>query len=273
MKLTATILGCGSSGGVPRIGNQWGACDPSDPRNRRLRCSLLLTRHGPQGTTRVLIDTSPDLRAQMLAADVDHLDAVFITHEHADHTHGIDELRAFYLRARQRVPVWADETTGSLLMSRFGYCFYSAPGSDYPPIADLNRLHPGVRVEVGGKGGAISLVPFILRHGNIDALGFRIDEMAYTPDLNGIPDDSRHALKDLGLWIVDALRITPHPSHFHLSETLEWIEHLRPRRAILTNLHIDLDYGALSRLLPAEIVPAHDGMTVEVPSIVASCSS
>jgi phosphoribosyl 1,2-cyclic phosphate phosphodiesterase len=266
MTLTATILGCGSSGGVPRIGNQWGACDSSNPRNRRLRCSLLLTRSNSMGVTRILIDTSPDLRQQMLLADVDHLDAVFFTHEHADHTHGIDELRVFYLLDRQRVPVWADETTGTLLMSRFGYCFYSAPGSDYPPILNLNRLVAGKSVNVDGKGGPLTLSPFTVHHGNIRALGFRIADMAYTPDLNGVPDHSLEALSGLDLWIVDALRLDPHPSHFHLSETLAWIERIKPKRAVLTNMHVDLDYGSLMRMLPKSIEPAYDGMTMTLSS-------
>jgi phosphoribosyl 1,2-cyclic phosphate phosphodiesterase len=169
--------------------------------------------------------------------------------------------------------VWADEITGTLLTSRFGYCFYTAPGSDYPPIAELNRLHSGKAVEVDGKGGPVTLLPFVVRHGNIDALGFRINGMAYTPDLNGIPSESMYALEDLALWIVDALRIIPHPSHFHFSETLEWIERLRPSRAILTNLHIDMDYGALLRSLPASVRPAFDGMTVDVPELVPSYSA
>jgi phosphoribosyl 1,2-cyclic phosphate phosphodiesterase len=262
MSVTATILGCGSSGGVPRIGNQWGACDPSNPRDRRLRCSLLITRSAGTGATRVLIDTSPDLREQMLAAGVDSLDGVLFSHEHADHTHGIDELRAFYLRQRKRVPVWADETTGTLLTARFGYCFYTAPGSDYPPILDLNRLVAGSSVTIEGRGGALDLLPFSVHHGTIESLGFRIGGLAYTPDLNGIPDGSLDVLSGLDVWIVDALRIDPHPSHFHLSETLAWIERLKPRRAILTNMHFDLDYASLSRTLPKSVEPAYDGMTI-----------
>jgi phosphoribosyl 1,2-cyclic phosphate phosphodiesterase len=264
MSLTLTILGCGSSGGVPRIGNQWGSCDPANPRNRRLRCSLLVTRSGPEGATRVLIDTSPDLRQQALGAGIDRLDAVFFTHEHADHTHGIDELRGFYLRDRRLVPVWAGEMTGTLLMSRFGYCFYTAPGSDYPPILSLNRLVPGLSVDIEGKGGRLTLLPFTVHHGTIEALGFRFAGIAYTPDLNGVPDHSLAALSGLDLWIVDALRIDPHPSHFHLSETLTWIARIKPKHAILTNMHNDLDYGALSRTLPKSIEPAYDGMMLTI---------
>ncbi len=255
-----TILGCGSSGGVPRIGNNWGLCDPENPKNRRRRCSILLSLAGEAGKTRVLIDTSPDLRDQMLSTGTDALDAVLFTHEHADHTHGIDELRAFYLRQRHLIPIWADEKTANLLVSRFGYCFVSAPGSDYPPILRLNRITADQPVEISGKGGAIRTLPFVVHHGNIDVLGFRFGNVAYTPDVNGIPDASLAALSDLDLWVVDALRPVPHPSHFSLPETLAWIERLKPKRAVLTNMHIDLDFDTLKRELPPYIEPAYDGM-------------
>ena len=264
MTRTITILGCGSSGGVPRIGNQWGICDPNNPKNRRRRCSILVRDSGPQGETRVLVDTSPDMRDQMLDAGVERVDAVLYTHEHADHTHGIDELRAFYLRDRRLVPVWADEVTGNLLTSRFNYCFYTAPGSDYPPILALNRIVAGKPIEVAGKGGAISALPFELEHGRITALGFRIGDTAYTPDLNGIPDASIPALTGLDLWIVDALRPVPHPSHFSLPETLAWIGRLKPQRAVITNMHIDLDFDTLKRELPEGVEPAYDGMVLEI---------
>lgn len=262
MTAELTILGCGSSGGVPRVGGDWGQCDPVNPRNRRRRCSVLLTQFNTQGSTRVLIDTSPDMRDQMLEARVPDLDAVLYTHEHADHTHGIDELRAFFLLKRQRVQVWADEPTGQMLMSRFSYCFYTAPGSDYPPILSLNRLTSGTPVTVTGAGGAITALPFRVHHGTIDALGFRIGATAYTPDLNGIPDESLGALEGLDLWIIDALRRGRHPSHLSLSETLAWIERLKPKSAILTNMHVDLDYDTLLRELPSHVTPAHDGMRV-----------
>jgi phosphoribosyl 1,2-cyclic phosphate phosphodiesterase len=264
VSLTLTILGCGSSGGVPRIGGDWGRCDPTNPKNRRRRCSVLLARRGPAGTTQVLIDTSPDLREQMLDAGVRHIDGVLYTHEHADHTHGIDELRAFYLRQRHKVRLWADEMTGQMLMGRFPYCFYTAPGSDYPAIAELHRLTAGEPVRINGAGDEIAALPFTVRHGNIDALGFRIGDTAYTPDLNGVPDVSFGWLRDLDLWIVDALKRTPHPSHLCLHETLEWIARIKPRRAIVTNLHNDLDYDTLRRELPPHVEPAYDGMEVGI---------
>ncbi len=264
MTVTLKILGCGSSGGVPRIGGDWGKCDPANPKNRRRRCSVLLTRLSPSGVTRLLIDTSPDMREQMLDANIGDLDAVFYTHEHADHTHGIDELRAFFLKKRARVEVWADEATGQMLMTRFSYCFYTAPGSDYPSILNLNRLVAGQPVTVSGAGGSITALPFSLHHGNIEALGFRIGNTAYTPDLNGIPEQSLPALEGLDLWIVDALKRSPHPSHFSLPETLACIARIRPARAIITNMHVDLDFDTLRRELPPHVEPAFDGLEVSI---------
>jgi phosphoribosyl 1,2-cyclic phosphate phosphodiesterase len=264
MTLTLTILGCGSSGGVPRIGNFWGKCDPNNPKNRRKRCSVLLRKTGDAGETRVLIDTSPDLREQMLAMHVAALDGVLYTHEHADHTHGIDELRAFFINQRKRIPVWADEMTGQMLMTRFAYCFYSAPGSDYPPILQLNRITPGQWVKIEGAGGPIEALPFEVNHGNIRALGFRVGRMAYTPDLDDIPEESAKCLEGLDLWVVDALRYDPHPSHFSLIETLAWVAKLGPKRAVLTNMHIDLDFDRLTRTLPAGVEPAYDGLVLKL---------
>lgn len=262
MSLRATILGCGSSGGVPRVGGDWGVCDPSNPKNRRRRCSLLLQQGQGDALTNVLIDTSPDMREQMLSADVDHLDAVWYTHEHADHTHGIDELRGYFLRQRKRIPVWADTTTAGMLMTRFAYCVVQAPSSDYPPILELQSIVAQRDVMAGGSGGQISATPFYVQHGNIQALGFRIGNLAYTPDLNDIPEQSLAALSGLDVWIVDALRPKPHPSHFSLSETLGWIERLKPKHAVLTNMHVDLDYATLRAELPANVEPAFDGMTL-----------
>jgi len=255
-----TILGSGSSGGVPRVGNDWGKCDPAEPKNRRRRCSALVTQSGPAGETRLLIDTSPDLREQMLSSGTRDIDAVLYTHEHADHTHGIDDLRAFFLLKRKRVEVWADDATGRMLTTRFAYCFYSAPGSDYPPIINLNAMEAGTPVTIDGAGGALTAMPFQVHHGTIDALGFRFNDMAYTPDIDGVPDASLRYLQGLDLWIVDALRRTPHPSHWGLPQTLEWIARMKPRRAIVTNLHVDLDFATLREELPAGVEPAYDGL-------------
>lgn len=260
MTLTLTILGCGSSGGVPRIGGDWGLCDPDNPKNRRRRCSILLEKTEAAGTTRLLIDTSPDLREQMLGIGVGEIDGVCFSHEHADHTHGIDELRGFFLRQRRRVPIWADEPTMAMLKRRFAYCFETAPGSDYPPVVMPNLIEPGREVAIAGEGGTISAMPFEVYHGTIAALGFRFGKTAYTPDLNGIPEASVPFLSHLDLWIVDALKRTPHPSHFCLDDTLRAIARLKPRRAILTNMHIDMDYDTLRAELPAGVEPAYDGL-------------
>jgi phosphoribosyl 1,2-cyclic phosphate phosphodiesterase len=262
MSLQVTILGCGSSGGVPRVGGDWGVCDPANPKNRRRRCSLLLQQGQGDALTNVLIDTTPDMREQMLSANVKHLDAVWYTHEHADHTHGIDELRGYFLRQRKRIPVWADTTTAGMLMTRFAYCVVQAPGSDYPPILELHSIVAQHDVSTTGAGGTLTALPFYVQHGNIQALGFRIGNMAYTPDLNDIPEQSLAALTGLDVWIVDALRPKPHPSHFSLSETLGWIERLKPKHAVLTNMHVDLDYATLRAELPKNVEPAFDGMTL-----------
>jgi phosphoribosyl 1,2-cyclic phosphate phosphodiesterase len=264
MTTTLTILGCGSSSGVPRFGGDWGQCDPANPKNRRRRCSVFVEKTSGAGATGVLIDTSPDMRDQLLSAGIGSIDAVLYTHEHADHTHGIDDLRGVYLKTRRKVPVWADEVTGQMLMTRFGYCFYTAPGSDYPPTLGLNRLVAGTPVTIDGAGGAITALPIRLQHGNIDALGFRIGNTAYTPDVNGIPDESVTALAGLDLWIIDALKRTAHPSHFSLPETLAWIERLKPKRAIITNMHIDLDFDTLRAELPPHVEPAFDGQSLTI---------
>ncbi len=257
-----TILGCGSSAGVPRIGGDWGACDATNSKNRRRRCSILVEKTETAGSTRVLIDTSPDMREQMLSAEVPSLDGVWYTHEHADHTHGIDELRTYYLLQRKRIPVWADNATAAMLKHRFTYCFETALGSDYPPIVTLNHITSGAVIETTGAGGTLRAMPFDLQHGTINALGFRIGNIAYTPDVNDIPESSLPHLENLDVWIIDALRYRPHPSHFSLPETLSWIERMKPARAILTNMHIDLDYDTLVKDLPPHITPAYDGFSL-----------
>ncbi|MGA0531370.1 MBL fold metallo-hydrolase [Hansschlegelia sp. KR7-227] len=264
MSLAVTILGCGSSGGVPRVAVGWGKCDPAEPRNRRRRCAILVERIAPSGVTRVLVDTGPDLRDQLLSAEITALDGVLITHDHADHTHGIDDLRPLVIHMRRKIEAWSDEATADVLRSRFGYVFASPPGSDYPPILTDRRLEVGVPVAIEGAGGVVEALPIDLMHGpTTHALGFRFDDIAYTPDLNAIPDASAPALEGLDVWIVDALRDTPHPTHFSLDEALEWIERLKPKRAVLTNLHTDLDYATLKRRLPAKVDVAYDGMRIE----------
>lgn len=263
MTLKVTILGCGSSGGVPRPGLGWGFCDPSEPRNRRRRCSLLVERSGPGGSTRLIVDTSPDLREQLLDAELSHLDGVLFSHDHADHTHGIDDLRALVLHMRRRITVHADERTRESLTGRFGYLFETPEGSMYPPILNMLPLSAGSDVTVEGAGGAITALPFVVEHGpGYEALGFRFGDLGYLPDVSLLPPEGRAILKGLDILILDCLRETPHISHFHLAQSLETIAELKPRRAVLTNLHSDLDYAALSKRLPPNVEAAYDGMVV-----------
>jgi phosphoribosyl 1,2-cyclic phosphate phosphodiesterase len=259
-----TILGCGSSGGVPRIAQGWGDCDPNNPKNRRRRCSMLVRRTNAAGHhTRVLVDVTPDCREQLLDAQVDWLDGVLITHEHADHTHGIDDLRPLYVSKRRRVDVWLDEPTSRAMHARFGYCFMTPPGSEYPPILQEKRLVPGHTVTISGAGGDIEALPVLQNHGDIPSLGFRIGNVAYSADIKNLPDESLSLMQGLDVWVVDALRKAPHPSHLNLAEALQWIERIKPNRAVLTNLHTDMDYAALKAELPPNVEPAFDGMTFE----------
>lgn len=265
-RIVATILGCGSSGGVPRIGNVWGACDPANPRNRRRRCSVLIEgwAEGHDAPTRILIDTGCDLREQLIEAKVDRVDAVLYTHAHADHTHGIDDLRVLALHNRRRVDVYLDAETSARLREAFGYCFVAPPGSDYPPILNAHEIAPGDVLTVEGPGGAIAVSVFEQAHGNINSLGFRIGDFAYCCDLSGFPPASYPAITGLGVWVIDALRPTPHPSHLSLPETLDWIERFPPRQAVLTNMHIDLDYARVDAETPDHVTPAFDGMRIDV---------
>lgn len=264
MTTTLTILGCGSSAGVPRPALGWGACDSANPKNRRRRCSLMAERASPDGVTRVVIDTSPDLREQLIDCDVEHIDAVFLTHEHADQTHGIDDLRSVVLKQRRRIPVYLNQSTADHILLRFSYCFVSPEGSDYPPILDNLAIEAGESRTIAGRGGALTLSAFLVQHGNIPALGYRIGDAAYTPDLHDIPQQSWSALEGLDLWIIDGLRYLQHSSHFSVSDALSWIERFKPRRAVITNMHADLDYEVLRASLPAHVVPAYDGMRLEI---------
>jgi phosphoribosyl 1,2-cyclic phosphate phosphodiesterase len=266
--LEVRILGCGSSGGVPRLGEggpNWGVCDPADPKNRRLRCSILVTRRGPQGETRILVDTAPDMREQLLAANIGKLDAVLITHDHADQLHGLDDLRVVTMNMKRRLDLWSDHYGLAGVRQKFGYCFESPPGSDYPPILNAHEIaEPFADFDIAGAGGAVPVRAFGQRHGRIRSLGFRFGPFAYSPDVDGLDEAAFAALAGVECWIVDALRHTPHPSHAHLARTLEWIARVSPKRAILTNMHIDMDYDTLVRELPPGVEPGYDGMTISV---------
>ena len=267
--LRITILGSGSSGGVPRLGGpdnagNWGACDPNNPKNRRRRCSILAQRVAATGITTVLVDTSPDMREQLLCARIADLDGVLITHDHADQLHGLDDLRLVFLHQHRRLDIHTDARTGEGVLARFGYCFVSAEGSFYPPIANMHFIaEPFVPFAIGGAGGPVPVLAFGQQHGRIRSLGFRFGPIAYSSDVNGLDEAAYAALDGVECWIVDALRYTAHGSHFSVEQALAAIARVKPRRAVLTNLHIDLDYETLRRELPAGIEPAYDGMTVE----------
>ncbi|WBU52382.1 MBL fold metallo-hydrolase [Paracoccus sp. SCSIO 75233] len=263
--IRVTILGCGSSGGVPRIGGNWGACDPANPKNRRRRCSILIDRIGPKGKTRILIDTGPDLVPQLLGTDVVTLDAVIWTHPHADHIHGIDDLRQLAYNARARVQGYADTPTTQALRDRFDYIFASPPGSNYPPICDLHPFEETMTFD--GAGGPVIIEPFEVPHGEIVALGVKITTsgggIVYLPDVQTIPEAAWRIIGTPEVFICDALRHDPHPSHAHLAQTLEWIERSGTPRGVLTNMHIDMDYAATDAETPGHITPAYDGMVIE----------
>jgi len=263
-RLAFTILGCGSSGGVPRADGDWGICDPAEPRNFRLRCSMLVRRLGEgQGAeTTVLVDASPELRLQTAKAGVKRVDAVLLTHDHADQVHGLDDVRAFYLRQQARIPCWMDAATDETMMRRFGYIFEGEGG--YPAICDRRAIPAhGDAWRVAGPSGEIPVVTFDQDHGGVRSVGYRFGGVAYSSDVVDLDDAAFTALADLDVWIVDALRRRPHPTHAHLDLALEWIARVKPRRAILTNMHIDMDYTQLLAELPPGVEPAYDGMSFE----------
>lgn len=271
MGLRAIILGCGSSGGVPRVGGDWGACDPNNPKNKRSRCSLLLEYwEGDLAPTHerttILIDTSPDLREQFLASDVKRLDAVFYTHEHADQTHGIDDLRALAYRMRKQIPTYMDETTKPHVHGRFHYCFEMPEGRVHPPILELQPLiKGGDEIIISGPTGNLLVKVLQLSHGPTPSLGFVFDnKIAYAPDVWDIPEDAMKEIDSVECFIVDALRYNDHPTHANADKTLSWLARSRTKKGVLTNLHIDMDYDEISAELPPIAVPAYDGMEIIV---------
>ena len=258
------VLGCGSSAGVPRPGLGWGVCDPSNPRNRRRRCSILVEQEGPAGVTRVLVDTTPDLREQLIDANVPDLDAILYTHPHADHLHGIDDVRSLVLNRNTLLEAWLDEPTSAVARRSFGYMFETPAGSQYPPLLREQRLTARVETTIVGAGGSVTALPMLFDHGEIDALGFRFGDVAYTPDVVRIPPESAAMLEGLDLWIVDALRYRQHPTHFSVADALEWIAKLKPKRAVLTDMSSEVDFETLRRELPAGVEPAYDGMVFDL---------
>lgn len=249
--VTLTILGSGTSGGVPRAPQDWGRADPTDPRNRRSRASVWIKSE----TTSLIVDTSPDLRAQCLAADIGHVDAVFYTHDHADHCHGIDDLRGYAIVQNTRIPVYGDKKSLETITRRFDYIFEEQ--RLYPALCTAHAIETDP-VTVGD----ITMQPFIQGHGPGISLGYRFGDMAYSTDVNHLDEQAFRALEGVRTWVVDALRYEPHPTHAHLDMTLEWIERVQPERAILTHLDRPMDHKTLEASLPAGIEVAYDGMVI-----------
>lgn len=256
------ILGCGTSSGVPRIGNDWGACDPGEPRNRRSRASILVSSR----TTRILVDTSPDMRAQLLAANIAEIDAAIWTHDHADHCHGLDDLRQLYHARGHPVPGLARPATLDSLERRFAYAFHGHDG--YPPTVDAMILPDQLDI------GDIKVRTVDQPHGAITSAGLRFDfedgsAVAYSTDFNRLTDDMATLFAGVDVWIVDALRERPHPTHPHLAQTLEWIALLKPGIAVLTHMDQSMDYATLVRTLPEGVIAGHDGLDVDVGKLAA----
>ncbi len=265
-RLRLTILGCGSSPGTPRITGDWGNCDPANPKNRRMRASVLVERIAAAGgKTTVVIDTGPDFRAQMLMAGVERIDAVVYTHPHADHIHGIDDLRSYVIEQRDLIDIHADDFTMKRLYEAFGYCFETPPGSSYPPILRPHRIDHETPVTIEGEGGALTLEPLVQTHGDIVSLGFRIGTLAYCSDVSDFPAATAERLRNLDALVIDALQKRTHPSHLSLDQALEWIAKLTPKKAVLTHMHVPLDYAATAAETPDHVEPAYDGMVIELP--------
>ena len=256
MTIEVTILGCGSSGGVPLIGNIWGPCDPNDSRNIRRRVSILVKKNKKT----FLVDTSPDLRMQMLDAKVKDVDAVLYTHSHADHVHGIDDLRAFCWQRKDNkpLPIYSDQYTIDQITNRFDYAFENKYGPAVPSLA-ANTISIGNNTIQGVNVEAIKQI-----HGKGFSLGYRFDNVAYSTDVNNLPNESMEQLKDLDLWIVDCVRYEPHYSHSHFDQTISWIKQLKPKKAILTHMGHWLDYNDLKNKCPDNVEPGIDGMVIKI---------
>ncbi|MDR6901964.1 MBL fold metallo-hydrolase [Rhizobium miluonense] len=260
------ILGCSSSPGVPRITGDWGACDPKNAKNRRTRAAFLIEQIAPDGgITTVVIDTGPDFREQMIHAGVSFIDAVLYTHAHADHIHGIDDLRGYFHISNERIPIYADPPTMDRIREGFRYCLETPAGSSYPPIVRpvlIENLEKSFVID--GAGGPIRFWPHKQVHGDIHSLGFRIGKLAYCSDISDFPPESIERVQNLDILIIDALQYRPHPSHLSLEQSLEWIERLAPKHAILTHMHTPLDYETVLAETPDHVEPAYDQMQIEL---------
>lgn len=256
--MRVTVLGCGGSAGVPMIGGDWGACDPKNPKNRRRRAAIVVENE----TERLLIDTPPELHAQLLDADVSLVDAVLYTHAHADHCHGLDDLRGLNFHRDDDLDVYGDDLTLAELQDRFAYAFQGLPeGAPWFRPSLISRLVvPGTAFSIG----ATDIMPFAQKHGPYQTIGYRIGDFAYSPDVNELDDKAFSILDGLDTWLVDCVRYAPSRVHAWLDLTLEWIAKIKPRRAVLTHMAADFDYVRLSAELPDGVEPAYDGMILEI---------
>lgn len=256
--MKVTILGCGSAPGVPAISTGWGACDPANPRNRRRRASILVE----EGATRLLVDTSPDLRQQLLDAEVRTMDAVIYTHAHADHIHGVDELREINRVTKQPLAVYGTADTIEQIQARFGYAFKGIPAGApvFRPWLVPTLVEPGTPFQVQ----EIAVVPFTQDHGNCETIGYRFGDVVYSTDILELPEAARVSVRGAKLWIVGAYGLAPHPTHAHVAKVLKWIAELKPDSALITHMSNDIDYENLSAQLPNNVQPAYDGLVIEV---------
>lgn len=256
--MKVTILGCGSAAGVPAISSGWGACDPSNPKNRRLRSSIVVE----EGATRILIDTSPDLRQQLLTAEVRTFDAVIYTHTHADHIHGLDELREVNRVTGKPLMAFGVPETLDLLRSRFAYAFEGIPpgSSIFRPWLIPAAIAPGTPFQVR----QITVLPFLQDHGFSTTIGYRFGDVVYSTDVLELPEASRNVVRGAKLWIVGAYTLRPHPTHAHVAKVLGWIAEMNPRQAVLTHMGNEIDFETLRAELPAHVQPAYDGMALEI---------
>jgi phosphoribosyl 1,2-cyclic phosphate phosphodiesterase len=263
-RLKITVLGCGPSTGVPRVGNIWSNCDPSNPKNRRRRASILVERIGAHGVTAVLIDTGPDARQQMLDANIEKLDGVLYTHAHADHLHGIDDLRALFINSGNRVAVYSDAATLDKIEQSFSYVLQPIAGGLYPAVLDHHLIQADQPVEINGEGGPLTVWPVLQVHGDIHSLGFRFGSFLYSSDINAVPEVSEWHFEFVETWMLDALRYKPHPSHYSISDAIEAARIRGVKNSILTHMHGDLDYDTVMTATEPSVIPAFDMMTFEI---------